>query len=257
MLHEDRVRAEVFGSVAERYDATRPRYPAELIDDLLSDAPEAVLDVGCGTGIVAALLVARGANVLGVEPDPRMAAVARAKGIEVQESAFESWDSGGRRFGLLTAGQSWHWVEPRAGADKAAEVLSPGGRLALFWNSGRLSDALTAQLDAVYARLREADLEDIATRRGAIRERGRAVLQRFAEHSAFGDPELRQYEWSHTYAMRDWVDQLSTHSDHATLPAAVRRELLDEVAAVVEAQGGQVAVEYRVYCVTALRATTS
>ena len=256
MLHEDRVRAQVFGSVAERYDATRPRYPAELIDDLLADAPDTVLDVGCGTGIVAALLVARGANVLGVEPDPRMAAVARAKGIAVEESAFESWDSDGRRFGLLTAGQSWHWVDPRAGADKAAEVLSPGGRLALFWNSGRLPDALAERLDEVYARLCEPAVEDIATRRRAIYERGRAVLQRFAEHAAFGDPELRQYEWSHTYAMREWVDQLSTHSDHATLPEAVRRELLASVAAVVEEQGGQVAVEYRVYCVTALRTMT-
>ncbi|MDT5250003.1 MAG: hypothetical protein QOJ28_2637, partial [Mycobacterium sp.] len=34
-LHLDRARADSFGAAARVYDACRPRYPAELIDDLM------------------------------------------------------------------------------------------------------------------------------------------------------------------------------------------------------------------------------
>ena len=41
-------------------------------------------DVGCGTGLAARLVAERGVKVLGVEPDERMAHVARRHGIEQQ-----------------------------------------------------------------------------------------------------------------------------------------------------------------------------
>jgi SAM-dependent methyltransferase len=79
-----RDRAESFGQVAQEYDRYRPSYPAALIDVLAALRPHAVLDVGCGTGKAASLLVERGLSVLGVEIDPQMAAVARGHGIEVE-----------------------------------------------------------------------------------------------------------------------------------------------------------------------------
>ncbi len=39
-----------------------------------------------------------------------------------------------RVFDAVIAGQTWHWVDPVAGAAKAADVLRPGGRIAVFWN---------------------------------------------------------------------------------------------------------------------------
>jgi SAM-dependent methyltransferase len=100
VLFEQRSRAESFGAVAGLYDRVRPSYPRTLLDDLLSDDPADVLDVGCGTGIVAALLAARGCSVLGVEIDPRMAQLAGAKGLTVEVARFERWNDAGRRFDL-------------------------------------------------------------------------------------------------------------------------------------------------------------
>jgi len=59
------------------------------IDDLLTSSPHTVLDVGCGTGIASRLLVDRGCQLLGVEPDPQMAALARARHLVVEEAVFE------------------------------------------------------------------------------------------------------------------------------------------------------------------------
>lgn len=75
VIHTDRRRAGSFGDDAEQYDRARSSYPAELVDDLVDPGVHRVLDVGCGTGIAARLIAARGCAVYGVEPDARMAAL--------------------------------------------------------------------------------------------------------------------------------------------------------------------------------------
>ncbi len=96
-----------------------------------------VLDVGCGTGIAARQFQAVGCRVLGVDPDARMVGLARRFGVKAEVAKFEDWDHAGQAFDAVIAGQAWHWVDPVAGAAKAAQVLRPVGRLAVFWNSFR------------------------------------------------------------------------------------------------------------------------
>ena len=152
-IHEDRARALSFGGVAALYDRARPSYPSELIDALVDLSPRRALDVGCGTGKAARLLVERGCDVLGVEPDPSMAAIARSHGITVEDATFENWDARGRVFDLIVSGQAWHWVDPVEGVAKAGSLLRPGGHLGVFWNRGRPEDETRRALEAVYLRL--------------------------------------------------------------------------------------------------------
>jgi SAM-dependent methyltransferase len=70
--------------------------------------------------------------VLGVEPDARMADFVRAAALPVEVSTFETWEPVGRKFDTVIAAQSWPWIGPVAGALKAAEVLRPNGRVAIF-----------------------------------------------------------------------------------------------------------------------------
>jgi SAM-dependent methyltransferase len=115
-MHDQRDRAESFGAVAELYDRHRPSYPEELIAALAALRPASVLDVGCGTGKASRQLTASGLDVLGVEIDAGMAAVARRSGVEVEVASFELWDERGRTFDLIVSGQAWHWVDPAVGA---------------------------------------------------------------------------------------------------------------------------------------------
>ncbi|MFF4805571.1 methyltransferase domain-containing protein [Streptomyces sp. NPDC001351] len=131
----------VFNEVAELYDRVRPGYPDELFADLvaitgMSDR-SSVLEVGCGSGQATRSLAALGCSVTAVEPGADLAALARRRvasfpKAEVETSRFEEWDDRGRRFDALVAASSWHWVDPSVGWQRAHEVVSPGGWMALL-----------------------------------------------------------------------------------------------------------------------------
>jgi SAM-dependent methyltransferase len=118
----DRIRARSFGAVAARYDTYRPRYPDELIDEVVRILPgRRVLEVGAGTGIATTALLARGLAMTCVEPDPGMAAVLSAKlagrsGARVEVATFEDWSTarpaGAPGFDGLVSAQAWHWTDP-------------------------------------------------------------------------------------------------------------------------------------------------
>ena len=257
VLHENRQRAEIFGDDAEQYDRSRPSYPESLIDNLLrglDGSPQLrVLDVGCGTGIAARQFAQRGCVVLGVEADERMAAVASGHGLEVEISRFESWDDRGRRFDLLTAGQSWHWVDPTEGARRAADVLEPGGRVALFWNLGSPPDQVQRAFDEVYERLAPSTDKDSVLLGSEDSDRFRRAAEGLRGCGRFGEPETASYSWDRYYTADQWLDQIQTHSDHRVLPKATIAALLAELNAVIAAFGGGLTMNYKTWLITARR----
>jgi SAM-dependent methyltransferase len=131
----------VFNEVPELYDRVRPGYPDELFADLVAvtgmDDRSSVLEVGCGTGQATRSLAALGCSVTAVEPGAEMAALARRRmaafrNVEVETSTLEEWDDRGRRFDVLVAASSWHWVDPSVGWRRAHDLLRPGGWTALL-----------------------------------------------------------------------------------------------------------------------------
>jgi SAM-dependent methyltransferase len=251
-LYGDRARAESFGSVADLYDQARPTYPDALIDALLADGGRTVLDVGCGTGIAGALFAARGCAVTGVEVDPRMAEIARRKGLEVEVSAFERWDDRGRRFDVVASGQAWHWIDPVAGAARAAEVLRPRGRLGAFWNFGDPPAEVRERLAPIYDRLApELSNYSVVLDSAQRVRREELTVAGIAGSARFGQVEIRQFPWTHKYRAREWCELLATHSDHQALPPARLEQLLAAVADAIDAVGGEFALPYETLLVTA------
>lgn len=248
---EMQARAGSFGNDAEAYERHRPGYPAVVADVLLAGDTHAVVDVGCGTGKLGRLLAERGADVLGVEPDERMAQVARRFGLPVEVSAFEAWDAGGRTFDLVTSAQAWHWVDQALGAAKAAAVLRPGGRLAVVWNLGRHDEHAQAALDVVYA---EHLPQNVST--GSLGRVGgeKWHLAGVDETGAFGEQSVWSTTWQQDHTTGEWLDHLDTMSDHRLLPEPRKAALYAGVAEVVDGQlGGTLTLHYDTRVISAVR----
>jgi SAM-dependent methyltransferase len=248
--------AESFGVDPERYDRARPSYPEALVERIVAASPgRAVLDVGCGTGIVGRQLQAAGCTVLGVEPDARMADWARGRGLEVEVSTFEEWDPAGRRFDAVVAGMAWHWVDPVAGAAKAAQALRPGGRLALFWYVFQPPSDLADAFSDVYERA----LPDSPFAEGAMP--GLDAYSAFftkatdgmRQAGGFGEAEQRRFDWDRTYSRDEWLDFLPTAGGHHLFPPVVRDELMAGIGAAVDAVGGSFPMHHTAVVVTAVR----
>ncbi len=234
----------MFGEDAERYDRARPSYPDPLVDDLVGLGGQRVLDVGCGTGKAGRLLVGRGLDVLGVDPDERMAKVARRHGLGVEVARFEKWDSKGRSFDLVVSGQAWHWIDPGIGPSKAADVLAPGGSLALFWNRPGYDPAVRTNLDEVYQRVAPEVAKSSAELGTVGDDKTARDVAAIEGCGRFASVEVRGYPWTCTYTQDQYLDQLRTHSDHMLLPTGKLGRLLQGVGEVIAAAGGNLTVHY-------------
>ncbi|MER5206948.1 class I SAM-dependent methyltransferase [Streptomyces sp. NPDC002825] len=249
--------AESFGSDAERYDRARPGYPTALVDRILTAAPgRDVLDVGCGTGIVARQFEAAGCRVLGVDVDARMADLARRRGLDVEVAPFEAWDPADRRFDAVVSGQTWHWVDPVAGAARAAQALRPHGLLALFWNAGRPQPDVAEAVAEVYRRVVP---DSLAARQGTVPavDAYAALCDKAAagirEVDGYAEPERWRFDWEQVYTREEWLDQLPTQGAFTRLPQAALEEVLAGVGAAVDAAGGSFTMHYATLAVTAVR----
>ncbi|MEV0197682.1 class I SAM-dependent methyltransferase [Nonomuraea sp. NPDC050691] len=252
--HKARQMAESFGVDAERYDRARPDYPDALVQRIIAASPGPdIADVGCGTGIEARQFLAAGCQVLGIEPDARMAEYARQTGVEVEVATFEDWDAAGRTFDAVVAGQSWHWVDPLAGAAKAAQVLRPGGLLAVFAHA---YDPPAPIAEAFAAALRRV-VPDSPFTTGPSHEIYRRMFATFTDGirhaTAFGEPEQWRFDWERHYTRDEWLDLLPTTGGLTRLPPDKLAEVLEAVGAAVDAAGGGFTMPYTTMAVTASR----
>ncbi len=110
---------------------------ADLVDitGLADDA--SILEVGCGPGQATLPLAELGYDITAVEPGPGMAELARNRvagfpNAEIEVSSFEAWDDRQRRFNLLVAAASWHWIDPSIGWRRAHDILHPDGWMAIL-----------------------------------------------------------------------------------------------------------------------------
>ncbi|MGW8062378.1 class I SAM-dependent methyltransferase [Streptomyces ziwulingensis] len=258
-LHQQRGTAENYGLDAERYDRTRPRYPDGLVDRVVRSCPgNELLNVGAGTGIEARQFQAAGCTVLGVEPDARMAEFARTHGTEIEIARFEEWDSADRRFDGIISGQAWHWVDPEAGAAKAASVLRPSGRFAAFWNVAEPPAEVREAFRKIYV---EVVPDALATRAYSMPTPPPTsssplltkTIEGIRKVGGFGEPEQWQFEWEYVYSKDEWLDQLPTQGDHGQFEPEKLERVLTEVGAAIDAMGGSFDMKYTAVAVTATR----
>jgi SAM-dependent methyltransferase len=105
-------------------------------DYLLSKIPagvKTILDVGCGTGHVAQLLLQRGYEVECVSPAPLLTEVARKRlgpDVRIYPTTLEALQTS-RTYDLILFSESFQYIAPDDSLPRALTLLEPGGHVLL------------------------------------------------------------------------------------------------------------------------------
>jgi hypothetical protein len=145
-------------------------------------------------------------------------------------------------------------VDPSTGGARAAEVLRPGGRLALFWNVFQPPPDVAGLFNTVYGRV-------LGGRSGTFwtspLEAYSAVFTKAAEgirqSAGFSQPKQWRFDWERSYARDEWLEQVPTFGGHNQFPPGKLEELRAGIGAAIDAKGGTFTMAYAAVVVTATR----
>jgi SAM-dependent methyltransferase len=217
-------RGLLFGTAAERYERFRLGYPDEVVDRTVRYAGRPVrtaVEVGAGTGKATRAFASRGISVTAVEPDAEMFSILEREtlGMPVTpvRSTYEAYD--GPPADLLYAGAAMHWTVPTTRWTNAAELLVPGGAVAVFGAEMRVAD------DGVRDDFEQA-------RNQFLRDDSypHEPLDGLEESGLFTDVTEEVLPREVLVPQREFVGYLSTVSAYLVLPYAERQQALARIA---------------------------
>ena len=272
--------AEVFDEIAADYDRHRPLYPDQLIDRACQVAGissgDAVLEIGCGSGQLTRGLLARGLHVTALEPGPSLIALARKNlpgEVEFVNARFEDASLPRERFAAVFCASAFHWIDPEVSWQKTADVLVPGGTLALIQYCGLEEPQTKPDQDAVLAVLGriapdaaaswpsyrdlDATLAGVEQRRGNVSQ----AWSWLGSHDLARDDAARLFGPADIAVMPKRIEQtpdqlnavLGTLSFYARLSPGQRQALEHEYQALYERLGRPIRASTVAALVTAVR----
>ena len=275
---------KVFDEIAAEYDRHRPAYPDELLDRACRVAGigsgDHVLEVGCGSGQLTRGLAARGLRVTALDPGKSLIALARqnlagAGEVEFVNAQFEDALLRREQFQAVFSASAFHWVDPEVSWQKAADVLVPGGTLALAQYFGLEEPRSKPDQEAALAAIRkvapdiaadwpvyrglDATLAGMEQRRGNVSEAlawlgSYDVGQDYAGR-LFGDVQVAVMPKLIEHTPAELTALVRTMSFYARLSPGQRRALEREHEAIYERLGRPVRASTVAALVTARRST--
>jgi SAM-dependent methyltransferase len=134
---------ERFSDRVDDYVKYRPHYSIEVVDALREACgvrPEhLIVDVGCGTGLLAKIFLENGNHVVGVEPNAEMRQageqyLANFAKFRMVEGSAETASLPDGCADFVIAGQAFHWFKPQPTRAEFVRILKPEGWVVLIWH---------------------------------------------------------------------------------------------------------------------------
>jgi SAM-dependent methyltransferase len=253
-----------FDKVADVYHRIRPGYPSELFDALFGmlDSRPSILEVGPGTGQATRDLLRRGARVDAIELGPAMAGKLRAGlpsgDLTITIGDFEQVPATAETYDAIFASTAYHWIEPAAQLDRPAQLLRPGGVVAIVDTIQVRSDVDGGFFDAaqpIYQRYGEGHAGPPPPDREQVDP---PMRQRLEDDPRFTRVAVRCYDWDHTYSAAEYRELMLSYSTTQGMEPPARAGLLDDIENLVRQRfNGEVTRPLVVTLTTATRAASS
>lgn len=139
-----------YDAFSETYEQHRHRGYHAMLDDMEVEVAtpfvrgKEVLELGCGTGLILQRLNEHAATATGIDLSPKMAAIARHKGLDVHVGSVTALPFADASFDVVCSFKVLpHVSDISAALEEAARVTRPGGHLILeFYNRWSLRYAV-------------------------------------------------------------------------------------------------------------------
>jgi len=135
-----------FSERVDDYRRFRPSYPGAAVEAVCARLPASpvIADLGSGTGVFSALLLAHGCGVFAVEPNAPMRQAAEAElggqtGFTSVDASAEATTLPDASVDAVTVAQAFHWFDRNRVRVECQRILRPGGWVFIVFNE-RQSD---------------------------------------------------------------------------------------------------------------------
>lgn len=192
------------------------------------DSKTTVLEVGSGTGIATADLTNITKRITCLDPGKDMLQIAKSKfpNLSFVHSTFEKFTSD-EYFNMIVSAMAWHWVDPKVGYRKAANLLTKSGFLAIihYYHIDNDPKSFHNRAQHIYEKYNK----DTTTKRNSeqlkrIKDDAEALNNQY-----FSLVKKIKYKWQQNYSIDEYLALRNTYSDHLTMPPALREMMEQEL----------------------------
>ncbi len=236
--------SEMFNQAAEYYDKYRPGYPEDIIASLISvtgiSEGSDLLEIGCGSGKATEQLIGNGFNILGIDPGEDLVSIGNERfkneNVNFVKGRFEEYDFEHKKFDVIYAAQSFHWVPQPIGYQKCADILKDNSYLALFWNMYVLNDNYT-----------DKELLEISKRYGGIADfvtetecesRINSIVSQIGDSKLFEKPTVIRKLWKQNYTADEFYGFALTGNSFMQNSDEDKQKAYNDIVALAEKNRG-------------------
>lgn len=232
---------KVFDTIPEKFDRWRPRYCDELFSDVFEysklDSGKSALEIGPGTGQATEPFLKTGCSYLAIELGEHLAEYSKNRfasydNFHIVNADFETYDFGQQKFDLVFSAATIQWIPENIAFPKVHDILKSGGTLAMFMTRSEFKtpdEALYNEIQEVYKKYFHPEF--VYTRK---------LEYNNVVNYGFTDFEFRKHMKVRQFSADEYVEYISTHSDHITLQEPEKSKFYEGIRGAILKAGNKI-----------------
>lgn len=238
-----------FDTVAQTYEKMRPRYPAELYNDIFKrisiDSSCTAVEVGIGGGQATLPILKTGCKVIAVEYGKNLTELCRKKfskypNFSAINMRFEDYCCNKESVDLIYSASAFHWIPEEIGYSMVYQMLKSGGVFARFANHPYKDKGREEMWSAIQEQY--AIYMPGASAPNEYTNENAKWCADIAAKYGFIDISYKLYSRTRSFTADEYVQLINTYSDHNALPDNIKKEFYKKVRDTINSFGGEITI---------------